>query len=241
MTEDGTSDDQRSDAGSRVVPSVPRTTGDVADPVREQWRAELTSVGGRSPLLHFVDDPSTRIELSTTHPGGLARFITGQTTLLSQLIRDDVALRAARLAADRIAAKGLELSTTRGIDAIRLGIGLAQWTATTEHAEGELSIEDFCAPILLRPLAIRRHGRDFEIKLRGVPTLNPAFAVALEQQFGMVLDADSFVRSHRRRRHLQAERCHRSAAGAHRAPSRLHRRAAARRLVVRRGRPGDGR
>ena len=192
MTEDGTSG-ERSDSVTRVVPSVPRASGDVTDPVREQWRVELAAVGGRSPLLHFVDDPSTRIELSTTHPGGLARFITGQTTLLSQLIRDDVALRAARLAADRIAAKGLELSTTRGIDAIRLGIGLAQWTATTEQAEGELAIEDFCAPILLRPLAIRRHGRDFEVKLRGVPTLNPAFAAALESQFGMVLDADSFV------------------------------------------------
>ncbi len=205
MTEDGTSD-ERSDSVTRVVPSTPHVSADVADPVRAQWRVELAAVGGRSPLLHFVDDPSTRIELSTTHPGGLARFITGQTTLLSQLIRDDVALRAARLAADRIAAKGLELSTTRGIDVIRLGIGLAQWTATTEHPSGEgsgdgtgdgsgveLAIEDFCAPILLRPLAIRRHGRDYEIKLRGVPTLNPAFAVALERQFGMVLDADSFV------------------------------------------------
>ncbi|MBW4033591.1 MAG: AAA family ATPase [Acidobacteria bacterium] len=197
MTEDGPSDD-RSDSVTRVVPSSSRHSGDVADPVREQWRAELAAVGGRSPLLHFVDEPSTRIELSTTHPGGLARFITGQTTLLSQLIRDDVALRAARLAADRIAAKGLELSTTRGIDAIHLGIGLARWTATTEHRGDDehgddFAIEDFSAPVLLRPLAIRRHGRDFEIKLRGVPVLNPAFAAALEQQFGMVLDADSFV------------------------------------------------
>lgn len=192
MTEDGKS--EQLDSAPRVVPSTPLSSGDVADPVREQWRVELAAVGGRSPLLHFVDDPSTRIELSTTHPGGLARFITGQTTLLSQLIRDDVALRAARFAADRIAAKGLELSTTRGLDAIRLGIGLAQWTvaAHDEHgSEGEL--EDFSAPILLRPLAIRRHGRDFEIKLRGVPVLNPAFALALEQQFGVILDADSFV------------------------------------------------
>lgn len=192
MTDDGTSDES-ADSVTSVVPSVPRVSNDVADPVREQWRTELGSVGGRSPLLHFVDDPSTRIELSTTHPGGLARFITGQTTLLSQLIRDDVALRAARLAADRIAAKGLELSTTRGIDAIRLGIGLAQWTAAVEQPDGKTVTQDFCAPILLRPLAIRRHGRDYEIKLRGVPTLNPAFAVALERQFGMVLDADSFV------------------------------------------------
>ncbi|MEO6115847.1 MAG: AAA family ATPase, partial [Pseudolysinimonas sp.] len=161
---------------------------DVADPVRSQWRAELAAVGGSSPLLHFVDDASTRIELSTTHPGGLARFITGQTTLLSQLIRDDVALRSARLAADNVSAKGLELSTTRGIDSVRLGIGLACW-----GADGAVSTQQFCAPILLRPLAIRRHGRDFELKLRGTTVLNPALALALEQQFGLVLDPEAFV------------------------------------------------
>ena len=163
--------------------------GDVADPVRSQWRAELAAVGGRSPLLHFVDDASTRIELSTTHPGGLARFITGQTTLLSQLIRDDVALRSARVAADNVSAKGLELSTTRGIDSVRLGIGLACWSSGPVDGNGE----EFCAPILLRPLAIRRHGRDFELKLRGATVLNPALAVALERQFGLVLDPEAFV------------------------------------------------
>jgi hypothetical protein len=191
VTEDETASAERPVALSRAVPSPsraePARAGDIADPVRSQWRVELAAVGGRSSLLHFVDDTSTRIELSTTHPGGLARFITGQTTLLSQLIRDDVALRAARVAADRIAAKGLELSTTRGIDAVRLGIGLASWTADSGAAE------EFCAPILLRPLAIRRHGRDFELKLRGIPVLNPALATALERQFGLVLDPETFV------------------------------------------------
>ena len=194
MTDDGTASAQRPVAVSRAASTFGRAgssrAGDVADPVRSQWRAELAAVGGSSPLLHFVDDPSTRIELSTTHPGGLARFITGQTTLLSQLIRDDVALRAARLAADNVSAKGLELSTTRGIDAVRLGIGLACWT--TAGGSGPDS-GGFCAPILLRALAIRRHGRDFELKLRGATELNPALAVALERQFGVVLDPEAFV------------------------------------------------
>lgn len=191
MTDDGSASAERPVPVSRAALSSGRSgpgRADVADPVRSQWRAELAAVGGRSPLLHFVDDASTRIELSTTHPGGLARFITGQTTLLSQLIRDDVALRSARLAADSVSAKGLELSTTRGIDSVRLGIGLAAWTAGTGSAA-----EEFCAPILLRPLAIRRHGRDFELKLRGVPVLNPALTTALERQFGLALDPESFV------------------------------------------------
>ncbi len=156
----------------------------IAEPQWDAWRHELASLGGRSPLLHFDDSPRTRIELSTTHPGGLAQFITGKTTLLSNLIRDDLALRAARVAAEAIAAKGLELQSTRGIDSVRLGIGIAEWTVDEE---------DFRAPVLLRPLAIRRHGRDFEVKLRGRPYLNPALARALSRQFGIQLDPDAFV------------------------------------------------
>jgi hypothetical protein len=169
----------------RGAPSSARGGGTAElESSRAAWRAELERVGGSSPLLHMVDDPTARIELSTTHPGGLARFITGQATLLSQLIRDEIALRAARIAADRIAAKNLELASTRGIDAVRLGIGVAEW----EH-EGD----EFTAPVLLRPLAIRRLGRDFEIRLRGPAALNPALATALREQFGITLDPAAFV------------------------------------------------
>lgn len=159
-------------------------TGNVAEPTWEQWRSELAKVGGRSPLLHFVDSRRTRIELSSTHPGGLAQFITGKTTLLSSLIRDDLALRAARTAAGALAEKGLELSTARGIDSVHLGIGLAEW---------EFEGENFTAPVLLRPLAIRRYGRDFELRLRGSAYLNPELARALERQFGIELDPAAFA------------------------------------------------
>ena len=158
--------------------------GNVAEPVWSAWRDELATVGGRSSLLHFVDSPRTRIELSTTHPGGLAQFITGKSTLLSSLIRDDLALRTAKVAAGLIASKSLELSTARGIDAVHLGIGIAEW---------RFGDDEFRAPVLLRPLAIRRHGRDFEVKLRGAAFLNPALERALSEQFQIQLDADAFV------------------------------------------------
>ena len=158
--------------------------GNVAEPVWSAWRAELAEVGGTNPLLHFDDSPRTHIELSTTHPGGLAQFITGKTTLLSNLIRDDVALRAAKIAAAAIASRGLELQSARGIDSVHLGIGIAEW----RHG-----VTDFRAPVLLRPLAIRRHGRDFEVKLRGSAYLNPALAKALDEQFDLRLDAHAFV------------------------------------------------
>ncbi|WP_165064804.1 AAA family ATPase [Marisediminicola senii] len=158
--------------------------GNVAEPVWGMWRHELSQVGGRSPLLHFVDSPRTRIELSSTHPGGLARFITGKSTLLSSLIRDDLALRAASVAAAEITTKGIELATTRGIDSVSLGIGLASWQQESVQ---------YAAPILLRPLAIRRYGRDFELRLLGTARLNPELATALREQFSIELDAAAFA------------------------------------------------
>ncbi|MFF1878509.1 AAA family ATPase [Leifsonia sp. NPDC058230] len=158
--------------------------GNIAEPVWQRWREEISGLGGASPLLHFEDSPRTRIELSSTHPGGLPPFITGQSTLLSSLIRDELALRTARAAANAITAKGIELRSVRGIESVHLAIGLAQW----RHGGDE-----FTAPILLRPLAIRRYGRDFELKLKGKPFLNPELARALVEQFQITLDADAFV------------------------------------------------
>ena len=106
----------------------------------------------------------TRIELSTTHPSGLAQFITGKTTLLSNLIRDDIAFRTASAAASTLTAKAVELAATRGLDGMHLAIGLAEW---------RFEKQDFRGPVLLRPLAIRRYGRDFELRLKGALQLNP--------------------------------------------------------------------
>ncbi|WP_394552766.1 AAA family ATPase [Agromyces sp. MMS24-JH15] len=174
----------RSSPDSVTVGAPPAGGEEVADPAHRAWLAELAALGGRSPLVRFVDTPRTRIELSTTHPGGLPQFITGNSTLLSSLIRDELALRNAKLAAAEITQKGIELRGVRGIEGVHLAIGLASWP----H-DGE----DCVAPVLLRPLAIRRYGRDFELKLKGQPFLNPALARELRDQFGIVLDADAFV------------------------------------------------
>lgn len=158
--------------------------GNVAEPVWREWREEIAAIGGPSPLLHFVDAPRTRIELSSTHPGGLPPFISGKTTLLSSLIRDELALRTAKAAAAMITDKGIELRSVRGIEGVHLAIGLAQW---------KIGETDFTAPVLLRPLAIRRYGRDYELKLKGQPFFNPQLARALKQQFGISIEPDTFV------------------------------------------------
>ena len=102
MRQDNTSPESLSLGDPELV------AGNVAEPAWRRWQGELAEVGGRSPLVRFVDTPRTRIELSTTHPGGLPQFITGKSTLLSSLIRDELALRNARLAAAEITQKGVE-------------------------------------------------------------------------------------------------------------------------------------
>lgn len=148
------------------------------------WIASLRAVGGRSPLVHFDPAQDAAIDLSATHPGGMPQFITGKTTLLSNLIRDDLALRQARAAAEIIAHKAIDLAMVRGIEAIRLAVGLAEWRHNGEEYRG---------PVLLRPLAIRQAGRDFELKLVGEITLNPGLARALREQFQIGLDPKAFI------------------------------------------------
>lgn len=151
----------------------------IADPERERLRREAAHLGGRSSLLHYEDANDAGIEITKAHPGSLPQFITGRSTLLSNLFRDEVALRTARIAAERITAKNVELRTARGIEPVHLAVGLASWSI------GGLSC---IAPVLLRPLAIRRHHSDFELKLHGAFSVNPEFVRAARSHFGIDLD-----------------------------------------------------
>jgi hypothetical protein len=152
----------------------------IAEPERDRIRALAAELGGPSTLLHYDDAADGGIEITKAHPGSLPQFITGRSTLLSNLFRDEVALRNARLAAERITAKNVELRTARGIEPVNLAVGLASWRI------GGLACT---APVLLRPLGIRRHHSDFELKLHSSPfTVNPELVRALRTHFGIELD-----------------------------------------------------
>ena len=156
----------------------------VAEPERDRLREQAAQLGGRSSLLHYPDAGDAGIEITKAHPGSLPQFITGRSTLLSNLFRDEVALRTATIAAERVTAKNVELRTARGLDTVRLGVGLATWT---------LGDTTFSAPILLRPTAIRRHHTDFELKLHGSFVANPELVRALAEQFGVDLNGDGLA------------------------------------------------
>mgnify|MGYP000113663080 CR=1 FL=1 len=171
------------DDPSNLATGNPTTTvTNVAQSMWDLWRDELARLGGANPLLHFPRDIA--IELSTGHPGGLARFFAGTPTLLRNLVRDDVALHRARQRASRINDKAVELSAARGIDSVYLAVGLVSWTNGDEH---------FTAPMLLRPVSMHRKGDDVEVQLTGSLHLNPALARELAYQFGIALDERAFV------------------------------------------------
>ena len=150
----------------------------------ERWKAGVGRLGGPNTLLHFQDSHRNQIELSTTHPGGLPQFISGNKILLSALIRDDLALRQAKVGAGRVTDKAVEMRTERGLETVHLAIGVAKW---------EFEGDEFCAPVLLRPLAIRRYGSDFELKLKQRPFVNLALVRVLQDQFGVRIDAHELL------------------------------------------------
>ncbi|MCU4671871.1 AAA family ATPase [Microbacterium fluvii] len=156
------------------------TVAHVAEPERDRLRAQAAQLGGRSTLLHFVDGLDEGIEITKAHPGSLPQFLTGRSTLLSNLFRDEVALRTATLAAERITAKNVELRTARGIEPVHLAVGLANW---------KIGGTPCTAPVLLRPLAIRRHHADFELKLHSSFVVNPELVHALRVHFGIQVDS----------------------------------------------------
>lgn len=160
-----------------LAPGV--TATHIAQSAREKIAAESADLGGPSPLLRYFDSPETGIEITKAHPGSLPQFITGRSTLLSGLFRDEVALRTARIAAERITAKNVELRAVRGIDAVHLATGLASW---------RIGGAPFTAPVLLRPLAIRRHYTDFELKLHGLMFVNPELVRAMRDHYGIDID-----------------------------------------------------
>ncbi|MGO2682752.1 MAG: AAA family ATPase [Microbacterium sp.] len=156
----------------------------IAESERIRLRAEAADLGGRSPLITYRDTVEGGIDISKAHPGSLPQFITGKSTLLSNLFRDEVGLRTARMAAERITAKNTELRTVRGIDAVHLAVGLAGW---------RIGGSDFAAPVLLRSLAIRRHHTDYELKLQGAFTVNPELVRVARDHFGITIDADALA------------------------------------------------
>ncbi|MDO5052363.1 MAG: AAA family ATPase [Pseudoclavibacter sp.] len=148
--------------------------------VRGGWLDELAVLGGPAPLLFFSDESGTYIELTSAHPGGIAPLLAERAVLLSNLVRDPGAFRQARAAAALIAQKGVELVASRGMSTVALATGIAEWTHDGVHHR---------APVLTRPVRLRRSGRDYEVELLGQTHANASLLRALAEQFGVRITA----------------------------------------------------
>ncbi|MEO7000064.1 MAG: hypothetical protein ABI112_18465, partial [Terracoccus sp.] len=52
------------------------------------WQRTLVDLGGRNTLLWYRDLPSGTLDLTTAHPGGVAKLLAGKGTRLSELVRE---------------------------------------------------------------------------------------------------------------------------------------------------------
>ena len=172
---------QSSDAAS-IDPRADR----VAAAVRT-WQRHLVDLGGRNTLLWYRDLPSGTLDLTTSHPSGLASLLAGRPTKLSDLVREPAALEEARRRARTIRAKTLELHEERGIAAGFIAVGMATWQVPGAPRPP-------CAPVLLRSCVLKPTGaaqQDFDIDLGEEIELNPVLEQYLRSEQGIELDPEA--------------------------------------------------
>jgi hypothetical protein len=158
---------------------------------RAAWTRHLVDLGGRNTLLWYRDLPTGTLDLTTTHPGGVAMLLSGRPTRLSDLVREPAALVEARRRTRAIAAKSRELAEERGILTGFLAIGMATWTVRLP--DGRPAARAPAAPVLLRACSLRPTGAaqgDYVLDLGTEVELNPVLVHYLASEQGIVVDED---------------------------------------------------
>jgi len=151
------------------------------------WQRHLVDLGGRNTLLWYRDLPSGTLDLTTAHPGGMAKLLAGRPTRLSDLVREPTALEEARRRVRTIRAKTLELHEERGINAGYMAVGMATWQVPGASRPP-------CAPVLLRSCVLKPTGAaqlDFDIDLGEEVELNPVLEHYLRSEQGIELDPET--------------------------------------------------
>jgi hypothetical protein len=150
----------------------------------EQLFLEINQIGGTDPLSHFSNNSYGQVNLEKAHPGGLAQFVTGRPTLLSNLIRDSLSFSRAYSAANRIKRKQDSLSEQFGIESLYLASGLVDFGADGHEIR---------MPILLWPVNLITKQDDFELSLSRKAIVNPALAPALSKPYRVKLKPEDLL------------------------------------------------
>lgn len=151
------------------------------------WTRSLVELGGPNTLLWHRDLPTGTLDLTTAHPGGVARLMTGRSTRLSDLYREHAAFDEARRRARAIAAKARELTEERGLQTCFAAFGMASWDlpGTTRTP---------VAPVLLRAATLRPAGpgADIIIDLSDEIEFNPVLEHYLNVERGLPVEVAVF-------------------------------------------------
>ena len=150
----------------------------------DTWFSQVKEIGCSDPLSHFKDNSYGQVNLERAHPGGLAQFVTGRPTLLSNLVRDPLSFSRALSAAKRIKAKALQLSEHFGLETLYMASGLVDLTADGKELR---------MPVLLWPVNLVKKHDDFELSLSRKAIVNPALAPALAKAYGVKLNNEDLL------------------------------------------------
>lgn len=167
----------------------PLSREDLVADALDRWTHRIT--GGRTApsFLTQMRAGSTVLDLSHSHPSGLAQLLAGRgPTRLSSLVREVGALADARAHARTIREIAERHAEEVGLTTCHLGIGEATWNPE----DGSAPIH---APVLVRPLTLRLRGNareDVELEIDATADLNPVLLRALRDA-GVAIDARSLL------------------------------------------------
>ncbi|MCF2706962.1 hypothetical protein I6E29_06735 [Arcanobacterium haemolyticum] len=123
-------------------PYVPMSRHDLIDASYTEWHRHLAEVAKEAALPFSAVDSSV-IDLSAPHPTGAAQLRSGMPTLLSSLVREENALKVARLRLASLQHRILDLSERYGYAPVTLASGELTWTELPDSLEdGESGSEE---------------------------------------------------------------------------------------------------
>lgn len=133
----------------------------------ELWHKQRLSIGGTNPLVQFELSSFGQVDLSRSHPGGLAQLASARSSTISNLVRDGVAQSRALNTSRRILKKAHRIERNFGIDALFIAGGL-------------VSMGNAKMPILLWRSHLLPKGEDFELRVDSIPRVNPALVSVIK-------------------------------------------------------------
>ena len=169
---------------SRSSHAQDATRTEAVQRARGGWRREVAELGGPNTLLWHRTSLTGTFDLNLAHPGGVAKLLSGRPTLLSELVREQVALQDAARRIGAIRDKVGELRREHGLETGFLGIGLATWTLQRVPVPPR-------APVLLRACRITPTGpthADYLLELHEDVVFNPVLEHYLRSEAHLELD-----------------------------------------------------